>query len=292
MLRISMIGLVAFCVIAWSSAPFVGNVHAQAQTGNKQAGGGGQKGGGKGGQKAGQKGGQGKDKENLLQLSGTVQQVSPQALVVEADGGDRYLIGGGPESKVTLEGDASEEFLKPGAVVEFEMDFDRSGNPIRTIDKLTFVEVSTLNPVGLFPRTVPELAGAADEKGQSSFLVRGRASSLRNGTLVIQTGGRPLLAKLGEDVTYMARFERWALASVGDSVSGTVELLPQPNVGLTRVLANQITVQASGMIEPPNAKRAESKSKGEAKQTSESTQSSSDSQQSSSESKQSASAPN
>lgn len=233
-------------------------VRAQADASREKQGGGKnpQKPKGGGGMK-----GKGKDKENLLPFSGTVRQVSPQALVVEADDGARYLINAAAESQVTLKGAAAETMLKPGAVVEFQMDFDRNGNPVRTVDAITFVEISMLNPMGLFRRAVPELGNAADENGRTAYLARGRLSSVRNGTIVLQTGGKPLLAKLAEEVAYAARFEHWAAAVEGDSVTGTIELLPQPNVGLTRVLADQITIEAAAPIEPPGAKRPVPKSK-------------------------------
>lgn len=254
--------IIALCFTLLGNAVLVRNVDAQANVDSQAAAGqgkqksqGGQKGGGKGGQKGG------KGKENLLQISGTVRQVSAQAIVVESDNGARYLIGATPESQITLRGEASEELLKTGATVEFEMDFDRLGNPIGSIDAITFVEISSLNPMGLFPRTVAGLKNAADENGQTSFLARGKISSLRNGMLVVQTGGRPLLAKLEDDVDYAARFDRWVLAAVGDSVTGAVELLPQPNVGLTNVLASQLTIDAAEPIGPIKPKRADSKTK-------------------------------
>lgn len=255
-------GLISFS--AWDAVGFGADVQDPMNGGGKgKANGvGGQKGAGKGGQK----GGKGKDKENLLPLSGTVQQAAAQALVVESDDGARYLVGIDHEAQITHEGEASEEFLKSGTVVEFDVEFDRGGNLVHEIRAVTFVEASALNPVGLFPRAVQGLAGSANEQGQSSFLARGRVASVRNGSMVVQTGNRPLMVKLADDVSYAARFDRWTLAAIGDTVSGEVELLPQPNVGLKRVVARRVTVQAAAMIEPPGKRRpAKSKAASDAR---------------------------
>lgn len=250
------------CVAGFLAAGPMPASPARAQAGAGQE----KQGGGKNSQKP--KGGgmkpKGKDKENLLQISGTVRQVSPQALVVEADDGARYLINAAGDSQVTHKGAAAETMLKSGAVIEFEMDFDRGGNPVRPVDAITFVEISMLNPMGLFRRAVPELGNATDEIGRTSYLARGRHSAVRNGTIVLQTGGKVLSAKLGDDVGYSVRFDHWVAAVAGDSMTGTIELLPQPNVGLTRVLADQITIQAAAPIEPPGAKRPMPKSKSSA----------------------------
>ena len=87
------------CVAGFLAAGPMPASPARAQAGAGQE----KQGGGKNSQKP--KGGgmkpKGKDKENLLQISGTVRQVSPQALVVEADDGARYLINAAGDSQVT-----------------------------------------------------------------------------------------------------------------------------------------------------------------------------------------------
>lgn len=209
------------------------------------------KGGGKG------KENKDKDKDAEIQLDGKVKQVSPQGLVVEAEDGTNYLIGIAPNSQVTLQGRATKGFLVSGAFVEFEVNLDRSGTATSDVASLTFVDVSPLNPAGLFPTSLPEAGGAKekdDKAGGSSYLVRGKIVAPRNGMFTVQAGGKTISAKATADIALQARFSNWSLAAASDQVKGKAEQLPQANTGLTRVVAKKLNIHASQAIEPAKSK--------------------------------------
>ena len=136
--------------------PFATSAFAQ-----KGRGGGGQKNGGKGGKFGG---GEGRDhsKDNQLDFAGEVQQITSQGLLVESTDGLKYLIAVAEESRITFGGPASRDFLKPGQLVEFEVELDRAMRPVSEVETMTFVDPSPLNPIGRFPTGAAERPGRAE----------------------------------------------------------------------------------------------------------------------------------
>lgn len=205
-----------------------------------------QKGGGNKGK------GKGKDKDNEVQIDGTVRQVSPQGIYVEGDDRTRYLVGMAEGSQVTLLGDVDASFLTPGTFVEFDVELDRAGNPTQEVKSLTFVDASSWNPAGLFQTSAPTSEGG--KEGLVAYLVRGRVSTARTGQLVVQTGERIVSVKTSAELSLTCRLDGWNFASVGDSIRGNVEFMPQPNTGITHVVGRKLTIRAAKPLKPSTGK--------------------------------------
>ena len=210
---------------------------------------------GKGEKKGSDKKVRGKDKENEIRIDGTIRQVAPQGLVVDGADGNKYLIGATGDSQVTLEGAADAAFLAPGAYLEFEADLDRNGLPNKPIGEVTFIAASNLNPPGLFPFSVTDENAPSGGTTAAAYLVRGKLVAHRDKKLSVQTGRKIVVAELDEIVALHARFDGWKLAAAGDSIRANVELLPQINTGLTRVVARKATIRAADPIRPTGSKR-------------------------------------
>ena len=205
----------------------------------------------------------GKGGNNEVEIEGTIVQVTPQGLVVDGADGTKYLVVAGRSSQVTLQGKASKEFMVPGSYLEFEVELDHAWKSTMDVDGLTVVSFSNLNPPGLFPKSLLPKDFVRDENARAMFIVRGKMLTPRNGMLLVQTGQKIVSTKLAERVNLLARFDNWALAAVGDTVTGTVDLRPQPNTGFTQVTCKKLVIDAIEPIEPPNSKNADAKSKTE-----------------------------
>lgn len=205
-------------------------------------------------------GGKGADE---LEIEGTIAQVTPQGLVVELADGTKYLVGVGRSSQVTLQGKATKECVVQGAYLEFEVELDHAWKSTMDVAALTVVSFSSLNPAGLFPQSVLPRDFIRDEQARAMFVVRGKMLAPRNGMLVVHTGQKIISTKLAPTVELSARLDNWAMAMPGDTVTGTVDLRPQPNTGLTHVTCKKLTIDAAEPISPPPSKSAGSKPKPE-----------------------------
>ncbi|MBL8829287.1 MAG: hypothetical protein JNM18_20050 [Planctomycetaceae bacterium] len=225
---------------------------AAAQKGGK---GGGGKGGGKGG---GGKGGKGKDdkEKNLTDVSGTIKGILPQGVLIESDDGKKYLASLTTDALIELTGEADTSLFAIGAFIEFEAVLDRQGNVVDEVEAITFVEPNALNPLGVFPTSLPSDAkDNANDAAKSTFLVRGRVQSPRAGQLLVQAGGKNMPVKVSAELALAARFNSLAYASNGDNISARVELVPQPNVGVIRVIGHEFSITTASPIQSPKAKR-------------------------------------
>ncbi len=119
---------------------------------------------------------EGKEKSNEVQIQAEVRQVTEKGLVVADERKKNYLIAFHPQSEVLLEGVASKEFLQSGTTIEFQVDMHRDGRIMKPIQTMTIVDLSILNPAGLFPTTLPE---AAEKSATTSLLMRGRVEAVK-----------------------------------------------------------------------------------------------------------------
>lgn len=202
----------------------------------------------KGGRKA-------KEEVHGTPIDGTIRQISPQGVFVETGGGDKFMIALNRDTQVSLHGQVSPEMLASGAFVEFEVELDRAGAPATELKAITLVDYSPINIAGLFPTSVEAGEDNSASGAHASFLARGRVASHRNGVLIVQTGQKTVIAKVADDVALSARLDSWALAAAGDAISGTVELVPQVNTGVSHVIGKQLSIQAARPIQPLKSRR-------------------------------------
>ncbi len=233
------------------SVAIASNLFAQKKPGGGKKGGSNKEGGGA----------QGKDKANEVKFSGTIKQITSQGIVVDSDDSKHYLIGFGSNSDVNVEGEASQDFLAPGTSLEFDVDLNREGKPVKEIQGLTVIELSNLNPPGLFPTTIPDAFSLQNASATKTFMARGRVTSYKEGMLTLQTGSKSIVVKVSKNFSLEVRLSNWRLASVGDTVKGAGDLPPQANAGLMRVVARRLTIRTAKPIEPKGAKRENEKAK-------------------------------
>jgi hypothetical protein len=224
------------------------------QAWGQKKGGGGNK-GGKGGGGGGKNGGDKKDKANEIHFSGSIKQILPQGLVVASEDSKNHLIGFGPTSEVMVEGEASKEFLAPGVSVEFAVELNREGKANQEVSRLTIVELSPLNPAGLFPTTIAGGSEKPEAATTRPYLARGRITAYQDEQLTLHMGAKSIVVRVSKGSTLEARVSNWRLAKVGDTVKGSGELPPQANLGLMRVVAKRLMIQTSTTIAPKAVNR-------------------------------------
>jgi hypothetical protein len=104
------------------------------------------------------------------------------------------------------------------------------------------------------------LSSEDGKEGQAAFLVRGRVTTVRPGQLVVNAGGRIVNITTGEALSLTCKLSGWDFASVGDSIRGKVEHVPQPNTGITSVTVRELTIRAATPLKPAAAKAGPAKS--------------------------------
>ena len=197
--------------------------------------------------------GQGKDKKapkgkiNVVQtrVSGTIVSIEGNTIVAMNSRNEKWVIfTKTPQfnvtAKVTVEGRAVVEALRPGVYVRFTADVDRRGNVQGELTELEIYEPSPSSKPGIYPNGAAagnaaddgaaddgaaddDAAGDSEDGKQpdvASFLVAGQIASFRKGKLTLaipgSTGARGIVSA---DVRIRFRGEDHHVARPGDAIS-------------------------------------------------------------------------
>lgn len=183
-------------------------------------------------------------------IEGLVQNVYPQGIMIEDAAGATHFVFATHQTQVDLQGEASSKFYVAGAYLEFEAQLDANGRTLHKVPLLTFVEPTEANPPGLFPRAATDPNLARSRPGATTYLVRGKLETPQAGEIVIRAGNKKVICQVVEELTFGARFRDWTLASPGDQILATVEMIKQINQPEPRMFAKKLRIEASDPIAP------------------------------------------
>jgi hypothetical protein len=191
-----------------------------------------------------QKGQQG-PKTTAVKIDGTVEQISPQGILVNQKDGKKIGMAFPPNAKVTLSGNAAPEFLKPGQYIQFTVNLDEKKKPTGDASKIQIIEQSAISSPGVFSEKGPD--GKPGEPGP--YFVRGTVKSYREGQMSVAAGGPLMTVNVPASAAIPVTIADWDLANPGDQISGDAQALAaQPNAPFTPAFAERIEIKSVAPI--------------------------------------------
>lgn len=159
--------------------------------------------------------------------SGTVEGVQNGLLQVKA-GDNLYVVKPGPMAKVSYEGTADADFLKPKTNVKFSGAIDAEGNLQAEIAEMEIYVPQSKTDAGLF-----NPSDGADAKPQrnaeaGTYLIKGMVGLYKAGEITVTAGGKKITGKVSPSVAIKIATSDYGYAQQGDLVKlkGRSVLLP------------------------------------------------------------------
>lgn len=193
-----------------------------------------------------------KPKGKTLKIDATVDSVVPQGIYAtsKADG-KKFAIGFDGSSKVGLVGNASIDFITPGAYVQMTVEMDGEGKPAKPVDKVTVIQQDKLTQPGVMSTKGPD--GKPGEPGP--YLVRGTVKTNKNDELTIAAGGKQVIVKMSLGATVPVNLPNWQWAKPGDTLSGAgIEVAAGSGNAPAMIYGDQIEIKATLPITKPGKK--------------------------------------
>lgn len=186
-------------------------------------------------------------KGSPVKISGTVDQVVAQGILVKQTDGKMMALAFPPAAKVTMAGNATPDILKPGMFVQFTVTLDEKGKPSGEATKIQITEQSNINTPGITSEKGPD----AKPGEPGPYFVRGTVRSYREGSLAVSAGSKALTVTVGAGASIPVTVGDWSLASPGDTISGDAQAFAA-NPQFTPCMAERIEIKA---IQPITGKK-------------------------------------
>lgn len=152
----------------------------------------------------------------VMKVNGKVKEVvAGQGLLVTGNAGETWAVFFDKDSRLSLEGTASPDFLAPGSFIQLDTELDAKGQPVGEVKKLQIVQQDNINQPGIFSEDGPDAKPGAGGK----FFVRGTVKTNKGKTLTVVAGGKQLTFKIADGVSMPVTIGEWALAKPGDTIT-------------------------------------------------------------------------
>lgn len=122
-----------------------------------------------------------------------------------------------PETKITVEGEAEPDYLRPGQSIEFVGELNKKGLLADPIEELDITLTTGKSTLGMFPTDGEDDRPVRSPK-PGSYRIKGKLASFKRGELLISIGTRKLNASLADEVKIHVTGDDPHLAQVGDTV--------------------------------------------------------------------------
>lgn len=154
-----------------------------------------------------------------IEDSGTLEVAQGEVLQIRDSKNEAWLIELVPETKITVEGDAESDCLRPGQFVQLTGDIDKKGSLLKAVAEIEIISAKDKSLLGLFSAA----AGDAGSKplrnpGAGSFRIRGKLASYRDGELVIMAGNRKIIGEADTDFSVKVNVDDPSISQAGDDV--------------------------------------------------------------------------
>jgi len=192
--------------------------------------------------------------------SGTVELIDSGLIRIRDAKQESWILKIVPESKVTIEGEAQVECLRPGLFVQLSGQIDKKGALKEAVEEIEIFSSLGKGSLGLF-----SAEESAEEEGVSakpvrnagagSFRIRGKLASYRDGELMVVAGSRKITGNLAEEATVKLNSDDLSLAQPGDKVQvkAWYHEMQRPNPLANRpgaALVQEITVTLDKPLAP------------------------------------------
>ena len=149
-------------------------------------------------------------------------------------------------AKVTVEGTAVIEALRPGVYVRFTADVDKRGNVQGEVTELEVFSPSESSKPGMYRNDGAINIGGDAKPGVSNYLIAGQIASYRRGKLTLAIpGSKGVRGTVSKDAKLKVRGEDYRMARPGDKISAKGFYLPDQKGTL---IAKEITITLSRIL--------------------------------------------
>ena len=197
--------------------------------------------------------------------TGSVELIESGLIRIRDEKNESWVLKIDPESKVTIEGEAQVECLRPGLYVQLTGEIDKKGTLKEPVEEIQIFSTLAKGSLGLFSAeesAEDDSAGAKPVRnaGAGSFRIRGKVAFYRDGELMVVAGNRKINGTLADEVTVKLNSDDLSLAQPGDKVKvkAWYHEMQRPNPLMNRpgaALVQEITVTLEKPL-APTAKRS------------------------------------
>lgn len=180
-----------------------------------------------------------------VEMKGTIEASSPGVISVKCDGQEIYLKIDPRNTKVECSGTAEASYLQPGLLVRFRAELDKKGVAQDDVSELSIVSPSEKNDPGITSDDISDDKEKRKSKkdGGGGSLVVGTIKQFKDGTLVVQAGGRAVRATLADKPDISVELDDYTMAEAGDKIQFKGRMPDQQlQQGPAQALADEITI--------------------------------------------------
>ncbi|MBI3836456.1 MAG: hypothetical protein HY288_00805 [Planctomycetia bacterium] len=151
--------------------------------------------------------------------SGTLEAVQPGVLQFRDSKSEAWLLELIGTTKVTVEGEAESECLRPGLYVQLTGQIDKKGALAKEVDEIEIFSAQGKSSLGLFTEAETEPGAKPVRKaGAGTYRIKGKLASYKDGELVIMALDRKITGSTGADLKIKLNLDDPALGQAGDEV--------------------------------------------------------------------------
>ncbi len=191
-----------------------------------------------------------------LEDSGSLEAYRTGYMQVRDSKQELWLIKILPQTKVTVEGEAEAEYLRPGLSIEFDGELTRKAEVAEPISEIKLLDGKGKPVLGLFPAgETGDNVRPVRKPEPGDYCIKGKLASYKDGQLTVAIGGRRITGELSDEVSIKFSSDDPAVASAGDTVklkawyfANTKPIAAQNIPG--KAVAEEITITLAKPLEP------------------------------------------
>jgi hypothetical protein len=206
---------------------------------------------------------------------GTLEAIQGEAMQMRDSKSEPWLLSIGADTKVTVEGEAERDCLRPGLFVQFTAKINKKGRLEEPLSEIEITSAQGKASMGIFPADDVEGLKPVRALTAGSYLVKGKLATFRDDELLVIAGRHRISGAVSaDDLKVKLNLEDTSLAQPGDEVKVKAWYYDtgRPNLNLARrgnAMAEEITITLAKPLESGGKKprqterpaRASSKSK-------------------------------
>jgi hypothetical protein len=182
--------------------------------------------------------------------TGTLEAIQGDVMQIRDSKSEPWLLSIVNDTKVTVEGDAEKECLRPGVFVKFTAELDKKGAIREPIKEIELTSALGKASVGVFPEDDTDGLRPVRTLSAGKYLFKGKIASLKEDDLMVLAGRHKIYAKLSdEDLSVKLNVDDFSFAQpeAGDAVKVKAWYydIGRPNLNLARpgkAMAEEVTI--------------------------------------------------
>jgi hypothetical protein len=151
--------------------------------------------------------------------TGTLEAVEDGLIQIRDSKTEAWLLQIVGETKVTVDGEAEPDYLRPGLPVRFNAKIDKKGVLQKPLAEIEIFTPQSKSWMGLFPEGEDDPDAKPDRTGGAgTFQIKGKLISFRDNELVVSAGSRKISGQVADEFTVKVKLDDPSIAQNGDTV--------------------------------------------------------------------------